>query len=97
MSVGSINQNLYSALEEAVSVLRGVAEFRLEDEVLDRMRELGENKEACSAEERAEHRQLADAWRRRTLQKLQAPNALRHLRSVAPDLVGDLPEVASEL
>jgi hypothetical protein len=96
MSVASIDQNLYSALEETIGVLRGVADFRLEGSTVDRMRELGESKEACSAEERAEHRQLTELWQRRTLQKLQALNALKRLREIVPELVGDLPEIAME-
>jgi hypothetical protein len=94
MSTLSLDQNLYSALEEAVSVLRGVAEYRFENDVEQRLLELGENKEACNSTEREEHRQLADFWRRRTLQKLQALNVLKRLHEVAPELVGELPDVA---
>jgi hypothetical protein len=87
---------LYSVLEEAVNVLRSVAEFRLEPDTEERMRALGEKKDDCSLVEREEHRQLADFWRRRALQKLQALNVLKRLRQVAPELVGDLRELADE-
>ena len=96
MSTLSLDPNLYSALEEAVGVLRNVAEYRLEPEVEERMHELGENKDACSRKEREEHRELADFWRRRTLQKLQALNVLKRLHQVAPELVGDFPDPAAD-
>jgi hypothetical protein len=60
------------------------------------MRELGENKETCSPEQREEHRQLADFWRRQTLRKVRAFNALKHLRQTAPELVGSLPDVPEQ-
>jgi len=94
MSTLSLDRNLYSALEEAVGVLRNVAEYRLEEEVEQRMQELAERKDSCSSAEREEHRQFADFWRRRTLQKLQAMNVLKRLHEVAPQLVGDLPDLA---
>ena len=94
MSTQSLSHDLYSALEDAVNVLRDVAEFELEPEVEDRMRELGEQKDACSSIERSEHRQLADFWRRRSLQKLQALSVLKRLHEVAPQLVDYLPEHA---
>jgi hypothetical protein len=85
-----------SALEEAVDVLRSVAEFELEEGLLQRMRELGENKEACSPDQREEHGQLADFWRRQTLRKVRAINALKRLRQSAPELVGSLPDVPEQ-
>jgi hypothetical protein len=96
MSTLSLDQNLYSALEEAVNVLRGVAEYRFEQEVEERMLGLGESKDACSSAEREEHRQLADFWRRRSLQKVQALNVLKRLRDAAPELVGELPDVEAD-
>ena len=63
----------------------------MDAEVAERMRELGEKKDACSTEERAEHRRWAEIWRRGTLQKLQAINALQQLRDQAPELVKTLP------
>jgi hypothetical protein len=96
MSTLSLDPNLYSALEDAVGVLRNVAEYRMEPEVDDRMHAIGENKEACSRKEREEHRELADFWRRRTLQKLQALNVLKRLHQVAPELVGDFPDPAAD-
>jgi len=48
-------------------VLRSVAEYDVEDELQQRLRELGENKEACFPEDRQEHRQLAEFWRKQTL------------------------------
>ena len=96
MSTLSLDPNLYSALEEAVGVLRNVAEYRLEPEVEDRMHELGENKDRCSRKEREEHRELADFWRRCTLQKLKALNVLKHLHQVVPELVGDFPYPAAD-
>ena len=96
MSTLSLDPNLYSALEDAVGVLRNVAEYRLEPEVENRMHELGENKDACSRKDREEHRELTDFWRRRTLQKLQALNVLRRLHQLAPELVGDFPTPAAD-
>ena len=91
-SVATLDPNFVSALEEAVDVLRSVAEYELEDELQHRMRQLGEDKEACSTDERNEHRQLADFWRRQTLRKVRALNVLKRLRETAPDLVGSLRE-----
>lgn len=96
MSTLSLNHDLYSALEEAVNVLRNVAEFELEQDDEQRMRELGESKDDCSFVEREEHRQLADFWRRRALQKLKALNVLKRLQAVAPQLVGELPELTDD-
>jgi hypothetical protein len=96
MSTMTLDENLYSALEEAVGVLRSVAEYQISSEAEEQMRSLGENKEACSAEERDIHRELADFWRRRTLQKLQALNSLKRLHQVAPQLVGALPDIPAE-
>jgi hypothetical protein len=93
-SAATLDPDFVSALEEAVSVLRSVAEYELEDELQQRLRQLGENKEACSADDRDEHRQLADFWRRQTLRKAQALNALHRLRETAPELVGSLPDVS---
>lgn len=90
--VSVFHPDFVSAFEEAIDLLRSVAEYRLDDEVEDRMRELGENKDACSPEERDEHRQLAEFWRSQTLRKLRALSVLKRLRQVAPELVGDLPE-----
>jgi len=95
-SVATLAPGFVSALEEAVDVLRSVAEFELEDGLLQRMRDFGENKEACSPEEREEHRQLADFWRRQTLRKVRAVNALVRLRQTAPELVGCLSDVAEQ-
>ncbi len=76
-SVATLAPDFVSALEEAADVLRSVAEFELADGLLRRMRELGENKETCSPAEREEHRQLAEFWRRQTLCKIRAFNAVR--------------------
>ena len=94
--VATLAPGFVSALEEAVDVLRSVAEFELEDGLLQRMRDFGENKEACSPEEREEHRQLADFWRRQTLRKVRAANVLRRLREIAPELIGSGPEAFEE-
>jgi hypothetical protein len=86
-TVSTLDPKLVSALEDTVDVLRSVAEYRLPPEVVDRMRELGENKEACTPEEREEHRNLADVWLKRSLQKAQALRALKQLHDVLPELV----------
>jgi hypothetical protein len=96
-ALSTLDRDVYSALEEAIGVLRDVAEYRLEDEVQHRIHDLLAKKETCSPEEREEHRQLADLWRKRTLQKLQALNALKRLRDAVPELVGTLPESIDEL
>ena len=95
-SVATLAPGFVSALEEAVDVLRSVAEFELADGLLQRMRELGENKETCSPAEREEHRQLAEFWRRQTLRKVRAFNALKRLRQTAPELVSSLPDVPEQ-
>ena len=95
-SVATLDANFVSALEEAVSVLRSVAEYELEDDLQQRMRALGENKEACSPDERDEHRQLADYWRRQTLRKVRAINVLKRLRETAPEIIGRVPEASEE-
>jgi len=77
-----------------VDVLRSVAELELDDELQRRMCALGENKETCTADERDEHRRLADFWRRQTLRKVRALNVLRRLGEFAPELTGDLSEPA---
>lgn len=93
-SVATLDPNFVSALEEAVGVLRSVAEYELEGELQHRLRQLGENRDACSPDDRDEHHQLADFWRRQTLRKVQALNALHRLNETAPELVGSLPEVS---
>jgi len=93
-SVATLDPGLVSALAEAVAVLRGVAELELDDQLQRRMRALGENKDACTSDERDEHRQLADFWRRQTLRKVRALNVLRRLGEVVPELVGGLPEAS---
>jgi hypothetical protein len=94
-SVATLDPGFVSALEEAVDVLRSVAEYELENELQQRLRELGENKEACSLEDRQEHRQLAEFWRKQTLRKVRATNVLNRLRESAPELV-DLPPQRSQ-
>jgi len=73
-------------------VLRSVAEYELEDDLQQRLRQLGENKDDWPDDDRDEHRQLADFRRRQTLRRFQALNALHRLRETAPELVGNLPE-----
>jgi hypothetical protein len=77
-----------------VDVLRSVAELELDNALQQRMRVLGENKEACTADQRDEHRQLADFWRQPTLRKVRALNVLRRLGELAPELTGGLPEAS---
>ena len=96
-SVATLDPGLVSALGEAVDVLRSVAEWELDDELQRRTRALGENKEACTADERDEHRQLADFWRRQTLRKVRALNVLRRLGEIAPELTGGLPQASDGL
>ena len=96
-SVATLDANFVSALEEAVNVLRSVAEYKLEDELHQRMRTLGDNKEACSPDERDEHRQLADYWRRQTLRKVRAINVLKRLRETEPEIIGCMPEASEDL
>jgi hypothetical protein len=91
-----VDPGFVSALEEAVDVLRSVAEYEFDDAMQQRLRELGENKEACSPEERQEHRELAEFWRKQTLRKVRAINALNRLHESAPDLIGLLREVGEE-
>jgi hypothetical protein len=91
-STAALDPNFVAALDEAVDVLRSVAEYELEGEWQQRLRELGENKEACSPEQREEHRQLAEFWRKQTLRKVRAMNVLKRLRETAPELVAGLPE-----
>ncbi|MBL7042992.1 MAG: hypothetical protein ISR77_30450 [Pirellulaceae bacterium] len=96
-SVATLDPKFVSALKQAVDLLHSVAEYELEDDLQQRMRELGENKEACLIGEREEHRQLSEFWRKQTLRKLQAIEALERLRETVPDLVGGrsmLPEEA---
>jgi hypothetical protein len=95
-SVATLDPGLVSALGEAVDVLRSVAELELDDELQQRLRVLGENKEACTADQRNEHRQLADFWRRQTLRKVRALNVLRRLGELAPELTGGLPDASAE-
>ena len=60
------------------------------------MRNLGQNKEACSADQRDEHRQLADFCARQTLHKVRTLNVLRRLGEIAPELVGSSPGPSEE-
>lgn len=90
-AVAVLEPKLISALQQVVDVLSQTAAYEMDTEVAERMRELGEKKEACSAEERDEHRRWAEIWRRGTLQKLQAINALQQLHEQAPELVRFLP------
>lgn len=87
-SVSVLHPDFVSAFEEAVDLLRSMAQYRLDDELQDRMRALGESKDACTPEEREEHHQLAEFWRTQTLRKLQALNVLQRLHQAAPELMG---------
>lgn len=93
-TVATLDPVLVSALGQAVDVLRSVAELELDDELQRRMRALGESKEACTADEREEHRRSADFWRRQTLRKVRALNVLGRLGKLAPELTGGLPEAS---
>ena len=79
-----------------MEVFRSVAEFELDDELQHPMWSLGENKDTCSPDERDEHRQLAEFWRRQTLRKVRALNVLRRLHDIAPDRVGSTCELPHE-
>ena len=94
--VTALDENVVSALEEAISVLRGLAEPAMDDQSTRYMRDLGERRETCAADERDEHRHLAEFWRRRTLLRLRSLNALRRLHAAAPELVGELPQLDDE-
>jgi hypothetical protein len=90
--ISVLNPSFVSAFEEAVDFLRSVAEYEFDEETQGQMRDLGENKSACSPEERTEHRQLAQLWRTQTLRKLQALNILKRLQQVSPELLGGAPD-----
>ena len=90
-AVAVLEPKLISAIQQVVEVLSQTAAFEMDAEVAERMRELGEKKDACSAEERDEHRRWAEIWRRGTLQKLRAINALQQLHEQAPELVTSVP------
>jgi hypothetical protein len=87
-TLSTLDPELLSALEEAVEVLRRVGQLELDPRLAERKRELGENKERCSATERAEYRAWADFCLKLTHDKLQAIIALKHLREALPDLIG---------
>jgi hypothetical protein len=96
-ALSTLDPDVYSAIEEAIGVLLDVAAYRLEGDAQQRMHELLAKKESCTPTERDEHRQLADLWRKRTLQKLKAINALKRLHETAPELIGSLPESLDDL
>jgi hypothetical protein len=81
-SISVLDPDFVSAFEEVVDVLRSVAQYEFDDDLQDRMRELGENKDRCSPEEREGHRQLAEFWRSQTLRKLRALNVLKRLHRI---------------
>ena len=94
--VATLEPDFRSALEQAVDVLRSLAEFELDADVQRCMRNLSENEEGCSVDQREEHRQLAEFWRKQTLRRRQAIQVLSRLHDAAPDLVGDLPVFSEE-
>ena len=86
-TTSTLNPLLQVALEAAAETLRRVAAYKLEPDVEQRMLELGGDKEACSPDDRHEYSVLAEFWRKRTLEKLQALNALKRLHEAVPELV----------
>ncbi len=77
-----------AALHLCVDALRRMAEYRLDDSVNRRMRQLGERKEFLTEEEHAELMSLVNFTQGRTLEKLDAQRALDRLGEMLPGLVG---------
>jgi hypothetical protein len=81
--------DLEPALRTARQALRRVANYTLEPELDERMRDLGERKEFLTPAEHAELLALASFTQQRTRDKLEAEQALRQLDAVVPDLGGN--------
>jgi hypothetical protein len=69
--------------------LRRLASSELPEELRRRIEELSLDKEFLDREQHAELTALADFWRKRLLEKLEARVALDRLRELAPDLVNE--------
>jgi hypothetical protein len=76
---------LEPALRTARQALRRVANYILEPELDERMRDLGERKEFLTPAEHAELMALASFAQRRTIEKLEAELALRQLDAILPE------------
>jgi hypothetical protein len=76
---------LEPALKTARQALRRLANYTLEPELDERMRNLGERKESLTGAEHAELMAFVSFAQRRTIEKLEAELALRQLDAVAPE------------
>ena len=79
--------NRLNALRSCVRPLQRLASYELEPSFDRRMHELGERKEFLNSDEHDELLALVAFVQQRTLEKLEAEVALKHLQEVFPDLV----------
>lgn len=78
-----------SAVSACVAALRRLADYELDPPMARRLEALSERKEFLTAEEHDELMGLVEFARRRTVEKLEAAVALRQLKEIIPDMVGD--------
>lgn len=85
VTTASLQPEFRSALGLCVGALRRVVDYRLDPSLDRRLNELGERKEFLTAEEHEELLALVSFARQRTIEKLEAENALRRLNEVCPE------------
>jgi hypothetical protein len=82
-----IDPTLESAVKACAAALRRLADSELPADLLSRIERLSQEKEFLDTDQRAELTALADFWRKRVIEKLDARAALERLQELAPDLV----------
>jgi hypothetical protein len=76
-----------SVIGQCATALRHLADYELEPDINQRMRDLGERKESLSPEEHAELEALVTFGEKRAIEKLEAQAALKNLGETLPELL----------
>ena len=80
---------LESAVKACAAALRRLVESELPPDLQRRIERLSREKEFLDEQQHAELSTLADFWRNRLIEKLEARAALEKLEELVPDLVND--------
>jgi hypothetical protein len=81
-----LEPKLEAALRASYEALREVASYQLEPALAARLQTLGEGKEFLNSQEHDELMALVNFAQRRTVEKLRAELALKHLEAALPAL-----------
>ena len=86
-TVSPTDPKFRTAISNCVAALRRMARNELDSSLQRRMQELGERKEFLDKSEHDELTALVEFTQQRTIEKLDAELALKHLQEVCPELV----------